>query len=91
MFVSLQTADRHPSKPHPGMLEAAMRETGSAPGETLMIGDTSYDMTMARAAGVGAIGVGWGYHSVDHLIATGASAVLERFEDLLALVPDEPA
>ncbi|HEX3209325.1 MAG TPA: HAD-IA family hydrolase [Geminicoccaceae bacterium] len=91
MFVSLQTADRHPSKPHPGMLEAAMRETGSLPGETLMIGDTSYDMAMARAAGVGAIGVGWGYHSVDHLIAAGASAVLERFEDLLALVPDEPA
>jgi phosphoglycolate phosphatase len=91
MFVSLQTADRHPSKPHPGMLEAAMRETGSAPGETLMVGDTSYDMVMARSAGVGAIGVGWGYHPVDHLIANGAAAVLERFEDLLALVPGGPA
>ena len=50
LFVSLQTADRHPSKPHPAMLEAAMRETGSAPHETLMVGDTSYDMQMARAA-----------------------------------------
>ena len=46
-----------------------MRETGSAPEETLMVGDTSYDMTMARAAGVGAIGVAWGYHPVENLLA----------------------
>jgi phosphoglycolate phosphatase len=59
LFTSLQTADRHPSKPHPGMIEAAMRETGSAPHETIMVGDTTYDMQMARAARVRAIGVGW--------------------------------
>jgi phosphoglycolate phosphatase len=87
LFVSLQTADRHPSKPHPSMLEAAMRETGSAPAETLMVGDTSYDMAMARAAGVGAIGVAWGYHPAPSLIAAGATTVLERFEDLLDLAP----
>jgi phosphoglycolate phosphatase len=91
MFVSLQTADRHPSKPHPSMLEAAMAETGSAPEETLMVGDTSYDMAMARAAGVGAIGVAWGYHPVDHLVAAGASTILERFQDLLALTPGDAA
>ena len=61
-FVTLQTADRHPSKPHPSMIEAAMAEAGAAPETTMMIGDTSYDMTMARAAGVTAIGVTWGYH-----------------------------
>ena len=83
LFASLQTADRHPSKPHPAMLEAAMRETGSAPGETLMVGDTSYDMAMARAAGVGAIGVAWGYHPAASLVAAGATTILERFEDLL--------
>jgi phosphoglycolate phosphatase len=87
LFVSLQTADRHPSKPHPSMLEAAMHETGSAPGETLMVGDTSYDMAMARAAGVGAIGVAWGYHPIPSLIAAGATTILERFEDLLDLAP----
>jgi phosphoglycolate phosphatase len=85
LFASLQTADRHPSKPHPAMLEAAMRETGSVPAETLMVGDTSYDMAMARAAGVGAIGVAWGYHPAASLVAAGATAILERFEDLLDL------
>jgi phosphoglycolate phosphatase len=91
LFISLQTADRHPSKPHPGMLEAAMAETGSAPAETLMVGDTSYDMAMARSAGVGAIGVAWGYHPVSSLVAAGATTILERFEDLLDLVRDDPA
>ena len=91
LFISLQTADRHPSKPHPSMLEAAMRETGSAPEETLMVGDTSYDMTMAHAAGVGAIGVAWGYHPVEVLAKAGASTILERFEQLLDLVGETVA
>jgi phosphoglycolate phosphatase len=85
LFVSLQTADRHPSKPHPAMLEAAMRETGSAPHETIMVGDTSYDMEMARAARVRAIGVGWGYHPAAALTLAGAETVVDRFEQLLEL------
>ena len=48
-------------------------------------------MTMARAAGVGAIGVAWGYHPVDHLVAAGATTILERFGDLLALAPGAAA
>lgn len=85
LFVSLQTADRHPSKPHPSMIETAMRETGSAPHETIMVGDTSYDIQMARAARVGAIGVGWGYHPVTALKLAGADAIIDRFEQLLEL------
>jgi phosphoglycolate phosphatase len=85
LFVSLQTADRHPSKPHPSMLEAAMRETGSAPPETMMVGDTSYDMQMARAARVHAVGVGWGYHATSALELAGAEVVIDRFEQLLEL------
>jgi chaperone required for assembly of F1-ATPase len=50
LFATVQTADDAPSKPHPGMLERAMRETGAAPDSTLMVGDSSYDMAMARAA-----------------------------------------
>ena len=88
LFVSLQTADRHPSKPHPSMLEAAMSETGSAPHETVMVGDTSYDMEMARAAGVRAVGVEWGYHPVALLEQSGADLVIDRFDQLLGLVPD---
>jgi phosphoglycolate phosphatase len=86
LFVSFQTADRHPSKPHPGMLEQAMRETGSAPAETLMVGDTSFDMAMARAAGARAIGVAWGYHPPEVLEAAGAELILENFDQLLECV-----
>jgi phosphoglycolate phosphatase len=67
------------------MLEAAMRETGSAPHQTIMVGDTSYDMQMARAAGVRAIGVGWGYHAVAALELAGAEVIVDRFEQLLEL------
>ena len=85
LFASLQTADRHPSKPHPGMIEAAMAETGATADETVMVGDTSYDIEMARAARVHAIGVSWGYHPVAMLAQAGAHAVIDRFEQLLAL------
>lgn len=74
-FVTLQTADRHPSKPHPSMLLTAMAEAGAAPETTVMIGDTSFDIDMAHAAGTRAIGVGWGYHLPDELTACGAHAV----------------
>jgi phosphoglycolate phosphatase len=75
-FATLQTADRHPSKPHPAMALAAMAEAGAVPGATVVIGDTSFDMAMARAAGAHALGVSWGYHPPAQLLATGAQAVV---------------
>lgn len=77
MFVSLQTADRHPSKPHPAMLEAALFEAGAAPHQAVMIGDTSFDMLMARSAGVRGVGVAWGYHAPAELLASGALSVAD--------------
>jgi phosphoglycolate phosphatase len=74
-FATLQTADRHPSKPHPAMLQAALAETGFAPSAAVMIGDTQYDMAMAVNAGVRAIGVDWGYHSRAELHEAGAAVV----------------
>ena len=74
-FVTLQTADRHPSKPHPSMLLTAMADAGASPDATVMIGDTSFDIDMAVAADVRALGVGWGYHPPGDLIAAGAEAV----------------
>ena len=68
-FASQQVADFHPSKPHPAMLHAVLAETGVAAADAVMVGDTSYDMEMARAAGLGAIGVGWGYHAPESLHA----------------------
>lgn len=81
-FVSLQTADDHPSKPHPAMLEAALDETGIAPGDAVMIGDTSFDMQMGRSAGMAAFGVSWGYHEDDVLIQAGAALVARDFAGL---------
>jgi phosphoglycolate phosphatase len=74
-FATLQTADRHPSKPHPAMLQAALAETGCDPEQAVMIGDTQYDMAMAVAAGVRALGVDWGYHTAEELHEAGAAAV----------------
>lgn len=74
-FASLQTADDHPSKPHPAMLEAALFETACLPEDAVMIGDTAYDMQMARDAGVRAVGVDWGYHDADELRTAGAEWV----------------
>lgn len=81
-FVTLQTADRHPSKPHPAMAHAAMAEAGALPETTVMIGDTSFDMQMAGNAGIRAIGVDWGYHDAEDLLAAGAHAVAVDMDDL---------
>ncbi len=81
-FVTLQTADRHPSKPHPAMALAAMAEAGARPADTVMIGDTSYDMAMGVAAGTHAVGVTWGYHTHDRLVAAGAHRVVDDAIDL---------
>lgn len=85
-FATLQTADRHPSKPHPAMLQAALAETGFDPADAVMIGDTQYDMAMAVNAGVRAIGVDWGYHTTAELREAGAEAVAagpDRLKELL--------
>lgn len=81
-FVTQQVSDHHPSKPHPSMILAALSETGVEPHRAVMIGDTSFDMEMAAAAGVPAIGVSWGYHRRDALC--GAAAVIDDFRDLPA-------
>ena len=81
-FATVQTADDHPSKPHPAMLMAAMAETGIPPEKTVMVGDTTFDMAMALAAGAGALGVGWGYHTVEELRQAGAHSVISASHGL---------
>lgn len=83
-FTTEQVADHHPSKPHPSMLQAAMQETGTTPENAVMIGDTAFDMQMARAAGMRAIGVSWGYHPPE---AMGeADHLVHDFRDLLGVL-----
>lgn len=79
-FATLQTADRHPSKPDPAMLLAAMAAVGAS--ETVMIGDTAFDMALAHAAGARAIGGAWGYHDVSDLIDAGAQIVATEVLEL---------
>ncbi len=85
LFSTIQTADTHPSKPHPSMLEAAVSETGIDKSRSFFVGDTSYDMSMAVSAGITGIGVDWGYHPVASLREAGASRIISAMEDLLAL------
>lgn len=85
-FMSLQTADRHPSKPHPSMALKAMADAGADPRSTIVFGDTSFDMGMATAAGATGIGAGWGYHEPDELIAAGAAAVANHPAEVLELI-----
>lgn len=86
IFVSLQTSDHHPSKPHTDMLDAALIEAGVSPDAAVMIGDTTFDMLMARDAGVRALGVAWGYHTPDELRQAGAQDIAERPADLRSLL-----
>lgn len=67
IFHSEQVADHHPSKPNPSMILTALNETGVSARQAVMLGDTTYDMDMGRAAGVRTIGVSWGYHAADTL------------------------
>jgi len=84
-FVTLQTADRHPSKPHPSMVLAAMAEAGSSAVATVFIGDTAWDMGAGRAAACGAIGAGWGYHDESELRDAGAHDVAQEPGELVML------
>ena len=85
-FVSLQTADRHPSKPHPSMVTRAIADAGASPATTIVLGDTSFDMAMAAAAGAMPIGAGWGYHEAEELVEAGAVAVADQPLDVLDVI-----
>lgn len=81
-FDTIQTPDTNPSKPHPGMIQSAMAETGVPTDRTVMVGDTVYDLEMARNAGVFGIGVAWGNHQVYELERAGCHHIVEVLQDL---------
>jgi len=81
-FQTLQTVDGGAGKPHPRMVLDAMGETGARPEDTVMIGDTSWDMLMARAANAHALGVSWGFHTPGEIEQGGAHAVHHQFDAL---------
>ncbi|QUS54462.1 HAD-IA family hydrolase [Pseudovibrio brasiliensis] len=88
VFTTMQTADVAPSKPNPGMIFQAMSETGVDLENTIMIGDTTFDMQMARNAGVKSVGVTWGYHSADDVKSAGATYVIDHFKELIPVLSE---
>lgn len=88
LFHATRCADDAPSKPHPGMLEQLMEVLGATPDRTLMVGDTVYDLEMARNAGADAVAVSYGVHGRERLEAAGPLAHLDRLPDLLAWLDD---
>jgi phosphoglycolate phosphatase len=93
-FITIQTADGHPSKPHPSMIRTAIAEAGVRATDTVMVGDTTYDIEMAGNAEVAGIGVSWGYHDVAELKQAGAHAIVDGYAELIPvinrLLADEP-
>ena len=73
-------------KPHPEMLQRAMAGVGVEPSESVIVGDTTFDIEMGVAAGVRALGVAWGMHGADRLTQVGADAVAESADQLWDLI-----
>ncbi len=86
LFTTVQTADHHPSKPHPAMVLAAMAETGMEPERTVVVGDTVFDVRMAAAARARPVGVAWGNHPPEELTRAGAVHILDDFARLPELL-----
>lgn len=81
-FQASRCADECHSKPHPQMLEELMAEFGMANAATIMIGDTSHDLLMARNAGVDGLAVTYGAHPHDHLLEHKPVACLRTVAEL---------
>jgi phosphoglycolate phosphatase len=84
LFCATRCADEAFSKPHPKMLEDILEQTGFDAGRALMVGDTSYDMEMARHAGVAGLAVTYGVHGRELLAEHAPLACLDSFEEVCA-------
>ncbi|KAA6185885.1 HAD-IA family hydrolase [Thiohalocapsa marina] len=82
VFHATRCADETFSKPHPQMLLELLDELGTDAGRCLMIGDTEYDLQMARNAGVAALGVSYGVHAPERLLALEPLGCLSAIAEL---------
>ena len=87
-FCTIQTADNAPSKPHPGMILQALNAADVKAEDTIMIGDTTFDIGMACAADVRAVAVSWGYHRPDRLRDAGAWRAVNSMGELRDCILD---
>ncbi|MFK7731638.1 MAG: HAD-IA family hydrolase [Pseudomonadales bacterium] len=91
LFDTSRCADETRSKPHPQMLFELLDETGTSAADAIMIGDTEYDLAMAVSAGVAAVGVSFGVHSVMRLQAAGAQFIANSYTELAQWFTDHTA
>ncbi len=85
-FVALKTTDNGPGKPAPDLMLQTLAETGVDKEDAVMIGDTTFDIQMACAAGTSAVGVSWGVHEPGELHEAGAGHVVDAFHELPPVV-----
>ncbi len=90
LFYVWRTADCTHSKPHPAMVLECMLELGVPADRTWVVGDACFDMQMAVAAEVEALGVSFGVASSDELLQARARRVVNDFAELLAYFPRLP-
>ena len=81
-FVATRCVDECQSKPHPQMIMELMDEVAATPERTLMVGDTSFDLQMAKNANVASLGVTYGAHPLERLLPHAPLAHFEKFTDL---------
>ena len=81
-FDTVWCADDGPGKPHPHMVEQAMKALGCEPDQSLIIGDAVHDITMGRTAGIHTMGVSWGFGEAHELEAVGAHEIHHDFKTL---------
>lgn len=88
LFSTLQTADIGPGKPNPHMAYRAFEETGHVAEDTVMIGDTVFDIEMARNAHIKSIGVSWGYHPSEDLQDAGADRLVRQADGIMPAIAE---
>jgi len=86
LFTSIHTPDTNTAKPSPDMILNAMGIVDASPTRTVMIGDTTHDMEMSRNAGVHALGVSWGYHEPEELLASGAHMIIDEVDQMIGAI-----
>jgi len=82
-FEHSRCADETRSKPHPLMLQEILQESGAHPRDAIMVGDTDFDLLMAKSASVQAIGVSYGAHPLDRIMQAEPHRIIDHISELL--------
>ena len=91
LFVATRCADEAFSKPHPRMLEDILDSTGMRSDQSIMVGDTTYDLVMARSIGMHGLAVSYGVHRREQLLAEAPIGCCDSFDEVHAWLQTPPS